>query len=152
MVTQLHLSLTMAIDARLLVLDEPTIGLDIVTRKDFYSVLLEDYFDEKRTIIITTHQVEEIEHILTDLVFINHGRIVLNETMDRVADKFIEVVVNPDNTKRARELTPCYEREVFGRSIFLFDGVNADRLRELGETRTPSVADLFVAKIKGAAA
>ena len=152
MITQLNLALTMAIDARLLVLDEPTIGLDIIFRKEFYTALLNDYFDEKRTIVVTTHQVEEIQDVLTDLMFINHGRIVLNETMDDIEKKFVEVMVKPDNAGRARQLTPVYERDDFGRSVFLFDSVNADQLRELGETRTPSVADLFVAKIKGEAA
>ena len=152
MVTQLHLALIMAIDARLLVLDEPTLGLDILFRKEFYSSLLNDYFDEKRTVLITTHQVEEVEHILTDLMFIDKGHVVLDDSMETVADKYVEVMVNPTNADAARALTPVYEREVFGKSVFLFDGVERNRLETLGELRTPSVADLFVAKVKGAAA
>jgi len=152
MVTQLHLALVMAIEARLLVLDEPTIGLDIIYRKDFYSTLLNDYFDEDRTILVTTHQVEEIEHILTDVMFINEGRIVLDDSMDSVAERFAEVAVGPDRVDEARSLQPIYERQVFGKSVFLFDGKPQDRLRQLGDTRCPGIADLFVAKIKGASA
>lgn len=152
MVVQLHLALTMAIDARLMVLDEPTLGLDIIYRKEFYTALLNDYFDENRTILVTTHQVEEVEHILTDLVFIDRGRIVLNETMESVAERYVELTVRPGEIDRARSLAPVYERELFGQKVFLYDSVARDDLRSLGETRTPSVADLFVAKIKGAAA
>jgi len=152
MVTQLHLALIMAIDARLLVLDEPTLGLDILYRKDFYRALLSDYIDEKRTILVTTHQVEEIEHILTDLLFINKGRIVLDATMEAVAENFVEVAVHPDNRERAESLQPVYERQDFGRSVFLYDGIARDKLSELGDVRTPSVADLFVAKVRGEAA
>ena len=152
MVTQLHLALIMAIDARLLILDEPTLGLDILYRKDFYRALLSDYFDEKRTILVTTHQVEEIEHILTDLLFINKGRIVLDCTMEAVAENFVEVAIHPDNRKQAESLRPLYEHQVFGRSIFLYDGIARDELSELGDVRTPSVADLFVAKVRGEAA
>lgn len=152
MVTQLHLALIMAVDAKLLVLDEPTIGLDIIYRKDFYAALLNDYFDEQRTILITTHQVEEIEHILTDLLFINKGKILLDASLDDVADTFVEVSVAPDQAAAARNLTPVYEHQGFGKQVFLFDGVGRDELSVLGETRTPSVADLFVAKVKGAAA
>jgi ABC-2 type transport system ATP-binding protein len=152
MVTQLHLALVMAIDARLLVLDEPTIGLDIIYRKDFYSTLLNDYFDEDRTILVTTHQVEEIEHILTDVLFINEGRIVLDDTMDSVAERFAEVAVGPDRVDEARGLQPIFERQLFGKSVFLFDGKPRDQLKHLGETRAPGIADLFVAKIKGASA
>lgn len=152
MVTQLHLALIMAIDAKLLILDEPTLGLDILYRKDFYRALLSDYFDEKRTILVTTHQVEEIEHILTDLLFINKGRIVLDATMEAVAENFVEVAIHPDNRERAESLRPLYEHQVFGRSIFLYDGIAKDKLSELGDVRTPSVADLFVAKVRGEAA
>ena len=152
MVTQLHLSLIMAIDAKLLILDEPTLGLDILYRKDFYRALLTDYFDEKRTILVTTHQVEEIEHILTDLLFINKGRIVLDCTMEEVAENFIEVAIHPDNRERAEALRPLYEHQVFGRSVFMYDGIEKDKLSDLGDVRTPSVADLFVAKVRGEAA
>ena len=152
MITQLHLALVMAIDAKLLVLDEPTLGLDILYRKQFYESLLGDYFDEGRTILITTHQVEEVEHILTDLLFIDRGRLVLNATMEDVAERFVQVTVNPDRLAQARELKPFYEREVFGRTVMFFQNNAADSLRSLGDTRTPSVADLFVAKIKGVAA
>ncbi|HWP94234.1 MAG TPA: ABC transporter ATP-binding protein [Gammaproteobacteria bacterium] len=152
MVTQLHLALVMAIDARLLVLDEPTLGLDILYRKEFYAALLNDYFDGRRTILVTTHQVEEIEKILTHLMFINHGRLVLNESMETVASKYTEVLVVPDRAEAARALGPLHEREMFGKRLFLFEGVERIRLRELGEIHTPSVADLFVAKMRGAAA
>jgi ABC-2 type transport system ATP-binding protein len=152
MVTQLHLALIMAIDAKLLILDEPTLGLDILFRKEFYRALLSDYFDAKRTILITTHQVEEIEHILTDLLFINKGRIVLDATMEAVAEKFVEVAIHPDHRARAESLQPLYEHQVFGRSVFLYDGIAKDQLSELGDVRTPSVADLFVAKVRGEAA
>ncbi len=150
MVTQLHLALIMAIDAKLLVLDEPTIGLDILYRKEFYSNLLNDYFDGKRTILVTTHQVEEIEKLLTHLMFIDNGRIVLNDSMEAVGEKYTEVLVNPDQTERARGLNPIGEREIFGKKLFLFEGVERGKLRQLGELHTPSVADLFVAKLKGA--
>jgi ABC-2 type transport system ATP-binding protein len=149
MIVQLHLALVMAIDARLLVLDEPTLGLDILYRKDFYQSLLNDYFDEQKTIIITTHQVEEVEHILTDLMFIRDGKIVLDASMDAVADRFTEVMVNPDKAAAARAMQPMGERQIFGKSIFLFDGTEKPRLAELGETRQPSIADLFVATMKG---
>jgi ABC-2 type transport system ATP-binding protein len=152
MVTQLHLALIMAIDAKLLILDEPTLGLDILYRKDFYRALLTDYFDEKRTILVTTHQVEEIEHILTDLLFINKGRIVLDATMEEVAENFVEVAIHPDNRERAEALRPLYEHQVFGRSVFMYDGIEKDKLSDLGDVRTPSVADLFVAKVRGEAA
>jgi len=152
MVAQLHLALVMAIDAKLLVLDEPTLGLDIIYRKEFYTHLLNDYFDEERTILITTHQVEEVEHILTDLVFIREGRIALEATMEEVQERYTEVMVRPEMAQAARELKPLYERELFGRHIFLYDSVARERLRELGELHTPSVADLFVGKMKGGAA
>jgi ABC-2 type transport system ATP-binding protein len=149
MIVQLHLALVMAIDARLLVLDEPTLGLDILYRKEFYQSLLNDYFDEQKTIIITTHQVEEVEHILTDLMFIRDGKIVLDASMDAIADRFTEVMVNPDRTAAARALQPLGERQIFGKSIFLFDGTDKPRLSELGEIRQPNIADLFVATMKG---
>jgi ABC-2 type transport system ATP-binding protein len=149
MVAQLHLALVMAIDARLLVLDEPTLGLDILYRKQFYTSLLNDYFDEERTIVITTHQVEEIEHILTDLIFIRDGRIALNATMEEVEQRYSELMVRPDVADQARALGPLYERELFGRHIFLYDNVSRDRLAGLGELHTPKVADLFVATMKG---
>ena len=152
MVTQLHLALVMAIDAKLLVLDEPTIGLDIIYRKEFYTTLLGDYFDEQRTIVVTTHQVEEVENILTDLLFIDRGRIVLQSSMEDVANDYVEVMVNPEKAQAARQYTPLYEREVFGKSVFLFKGIETNTLSSLGELRTPSVADLFVAKVKGMAA
>jgi ABC-2 type transport system ATP-binding protein len=149
MIVQLHLALVMAIDARLLVLDEPTLGLDILYRKQFYQNLLEDYFDENKTIIVTTHQVEEVEHILTDLMFIRDGRIVLDADMDAIGERFIEVMVNADRADAARSLKPIDERQVFGKSIFLFDGVGRAELEQLGETRRPSISDLFVATMKG---
>lgn len=149
MIVQLHLALVMAIDAKLLVLDEPTLGLDIMFRKQFYQNLLEDYFDEEKTIIITTHQVEEIEHILSDLMFIRDGKIVLSASMDDVADRFAEVMVNADKADAARALKPIDERQVFGKSVFLFDGVPRAQLAGLGETRNVGVADLFVATMKG---
>ncbi|MGA9332912.1 MAG: ABC transporter ATP-binding protein [Rudaea sp.] len=149
MIAQLHLAVVMAIDAKLLVLDEPTLGLDILYRKDFYQSLLNDYFDEQKTILITTHQIEEVEHILSDLLFIRDGRIVLDATMDQVGERFAEVMVNPDKADAARALNPMYERQVFGKSIFLFDGVERARLAGLGELHKPSVADLFVATMKG---
>ncbi|HMM58436.1 MAG: ABC transporter ATP-binding protein [Xanthomonadales bacterium PRO7] len=149
MIVQLHLALVMAIDAKLLILDEPTLGLDILYRKEFYNNLLSDYFDEQKTILVTTHQIEEIEHILTDLLFIKEGKIVLDATMDDVGERFAEVMVNPDKADAARTLKPLYERQIFGKSIFLFDGIDKSRLAELGELHKPSVADLFVATMKG---
>jgi ABC-2 type transport system ATP-binding protein len=149
MIVQLHLALVMAIDARLLVLDEPTLGLDILYRKQFYQSLLEDYFDEHKTIIVTTHQVEEVEHILTDLMFIRDGKIVLDADMDAIGERFIEVLVNADHADAARALKPLDERQVFGKSIFLFDGAPRAQLETLGETRRPSISDLFVATMKG---
>ncbi|MES2150897.1 MAG: ABC transporter ATP-binding protein [Pseudomonadota bacterium] len=149
MVVQLHLALVMAVDARLLVLDEPTLGLDILYRKQFYQNLLEDYFDENKTIIITTHQVEEVEHILTDLMFIRDGKIVLSVTMDEVGERYTEVMVAPDKLTAANALGPIDQRTVFGKSVMLFDGVARSQLAALGETRNPSVADLFVATMKG---
>jgi ABC-2 type transport system ATP-binding protein len=149
MIVQLHLALVMAIDAKLLVLDEPTLGLDIMYRKQFYQNLLEDYFDENKTIIITTHQVEEVEHILTDLMFIREGKIVLAATMDEVGERYTEVMVQADKVGAAAALDPIDQRTVFGKSVMLFDGVARSQLATLGETRNPSVADLFVATMKG---
>jgi ABC-2 type transport system ATP-binding protein len=149
MVAQLHLALVMAIDANLLVLDEPTLGLDILYRKQFYTNLLNDYFDEERTILITTHQVEEVEHILTDLVFIQDGKIALQATMEEVEQRYTELMVSPDRADAARQLGPLYERELFGRHIFLYESADKARLAELGELHTPSVADLFVATMQG---
>ncbi|MGB2664371.1 MAG: ABC transporter ATP-binding protein [Candidatus Acidiferrum sp.] len=147
MVAQLHLALVMAIDAKLLVLDEPTLGLDILYRKQFYDSLLNDYFDRSRTIVVTTHQVEEIQDVLTDVMFINRGRIILNSSMEEFASRYAEVMVNPDRVAAARALKPMHERQVFGRSILLFDRVDRQQLSALGEVRTPSLADLFVAVI-----
>ena len=145
MVAQLHLAIVMAIDARLLVLDEPTLGLDILYRKQFYDSLLNDYFDRSRTIVVTTHQVEEVEHVLTDLMFIDRGQIVLDCSMEEVESRYLEVMVNPEKMSAARALRPIYERQVFGRSILLFDGVDRQQLAALGEVRAPGIADLFVA-------
>jgi ABC-2 type transport system ATP-binding protein len=149
MIVQLHLALVMAIDAKLLVLDEPTLGLDILYRKQFYQNLLEDYFDENKTIIVTTHQVEEIEHILSDLMFIREGKITLSATMDEVGERFVEVMVPAENAAAARALKPIDERQVFGKSVLLFDGVPRAQLAQLGETRNVGIADLFVAQMKG---
>jgi ABC-2 type transport system ATP-binding protein len=154
MIVQLHLALVMAIDAKLLVLDEPTLGLDIIYRKQFYQNLLEDYFDENKTIIITTHQVEEVEHILTDLLFIRDGRIVLAASMDEVGERYVEVMVAADKVNAANALQPLDQRTVFGKNVMLFDsaragGVSRAQLSALGETRNPSIADLFVATMKG---
>ena len=151
MVTQLHLALVLAIDARLLVLDEPTLGLDILYRKQFYDSLLNDYFDGSRTIVLTTHQVEEIEHVLTDVMFIDRGRIVFSRTMEELESRYSEVRVHPDHLAAARALGPMHERQVFGRSVLLFDGIDRQRLAPLGEVRTPSLADVFVA-VMGAGA
>ena len=145
MVAQLHLALVMAIDAKLLVLDEPTLGLDILYRKQFYDSLLNDYFDQTRTIVVTTHQVEEIQHILTDVVFVDHGRIVLNASMEALEARYLEVMVQPEHLAAARSFKPIYERQVFGRGIMLFDHGDRGRLSGFGEVRTPSLADLFVA-------
>ena len=145
MVTQLHLALVMAIDARLLVLDEPTLGLDILFRKQFYDSLLNDYFDRSRTIVVTTHQVDEIQDVLTDVMFINRGRIVFECSMEEFESRYMEVTVNPENVAAARALKPIYERQRLGRNILLFDGVSRQQVAALGEVRTPSIADLFVA-------
>jgi ABC-2 type transport system ATP-binding protein len=145
MVAQLHLALVMAIDAKLLVLDEPTLGLDILYRKQFYDSLLNDYFDRSRTIVVTTHQVEEIQDVLTDVMFINRGRIVFDCSMDEFESRYLEVMVNAEQLAAARAVKPIYERQVFGRSILLFDGIERQELAALGEVRRPSIADLFVA-------
>jgi ABC-2 type transport system ATP-binding protein len=145
MVAQLHLALVMAIDARLLVLDEPTLGLDILYRKQFYDSLLNDYFDRSRTILLTTHQVEEIEHVLTDVVFINRGRIVFNRSIEEVESRYLELSVRPEQLDAARALRPIYEREIIGRTILLFDHVDRPQLARLGDVRTAGIADLFVA-------
>jgi ABC-2 type transport system ATP-binding protein len=145
MVTQLHLALILAIEARLLVLDEPTLGLDLLYRRAFYDTLLNDYFTEERTIIITTHQVEEIENLLTDVMFINHGRLVLNSAVEDLASRFRQLVVGPDRLPEARAMRPIHEREVFGRYGLIYDGRSEQELGALGELRTPSIADLFVA-------
>lgn len=147
MVAQLHLALVMAIDAKLLVLDEPTLGLDILFRKQFYDSLLNDYFDRNRTIVVTTHQVEELQHVLTDLMFMDRGRIVLDCSMEEIESRYVELTVNPGQAAAARALKPMYEREALGRSIMLFDRVDRRQLAELGEARTPSIADLFVAVV-----
>ena len=154
MIVQLHLALVMAIDAKLLVLDEPTLGLDIIYRKAFYQNLLEDYFDEHKTIVITTHQVEEVEHILTDLLFIRDGKIALAASMEEIGERYVEVMVGSDKVAAARALQPIDERTVFGKSVMLFDalragGLSRTQLAALGEVRNPSVADLFVATMKG---
>jgi ABC-2 type transport system ATP-binding protein len=147
MVAQLHLALVMAIDARLLVLDEPTLGLDILYRKQFYDSLLNDYYDRSRTIIVTTHQVEEIQHVITDLMFIDRGRIVFNCNMEEFESRYAEVIVKPDRLADAHALKPMNERQMLGRSILLFDRVDRQQLAALGEVHTPGIADLFVAVI-----
>jgi ABC-2 type transport system ATP-binding protein len=158
MVTQLHLALVMAIDAKLLVLDEPTLGLDLLFRKQFYDSLLNDYFDRSRTIIVTTHQVEEIQQILTDMMFINRGRIVLSCSMEDFETRYAELTARPETIAEARALKPIHERQLLGRSILLFEGADRGSLAALGEVRAPSIADLFVAvmgdqaRIQGAAA
>lgn len=151
LVVQLHLALVMAIDAKLLVLDEPTLGLDILYRKQFYQNLLEDYFDDNKTIVITTHQIEEVEHILSDLMFIENGRIVLAASMDEVGERYAEVMVEPQFVAVASALGPISQRTVFGKSVMLFDRADRTQLATFGEVRTPSVADLFVATMKGQA-
>ncbi len=154
MVTQLHLALILAIDARLLVLDEPTLGLDLLFRRQFYDALLNDYFNKERTIVLTTHQVEEIENLLTDVIFINRGHVVLDSSVDSLSERYLQLTVNSEQAARARQLNPFYEREVFGRVAMFFEGRTAAELSSVsqgaGEVRTPSVADLFVAKMQGA--
>jgi ABC-2 type transport system ATP-binding protein len=152
MVTQLHLALVMAVDAKLLVLDEPTLGLDILFRKRFYDSLLNDYFDHTRTIIVTTHQIDEIQDVLTDFVFLNHGRIVLECSMEAFESRYVEVMVNPEHLGEARALRPIHERPVFGRSVLLYDHGDRQQLAALGDVRTPSIADLFVAVMEAAEA
>ena len=147
MVTQLHLALIMAIDAKLLILDEPTLGLDILFRKQFYDSLLNDYFDRNRTIVVTTHQVEEVQHILTDVVFLDRGRIVLDASMEDLEARYLELAVAPEQLAAARTFRPVYERAGLGRSFLVFDGADRTRLEELGEVRTPSLADIFVARM-----
>ena len=150
MTTQLHLALIMAIDAKLLILDEPTLGLDLLYRRTFYDTLLNDYFDRERTILVTTHQVEEIEHLLTDVLFIDRGRIVLDAAVETLPERFVQVVTNSTHASAARALGPIDEREVFGRIAMTFENRRADELASFGETRIPSIADLFVAKMQGA--
>jgi ABC-2 type transport system ATP-binding protein len=145
MVTQLHLALIMAIDAKLLVLDEPTLGLDVLFRKQFYDSLLNDYFDRTRTIVVTTHQVDEIQDVLTDVMFLDRGRIVFSRSTEEFESRYVEVMVNPESAPAAWALKPIHERQVFGRSILLFDGVDRQELAVFGDVRTPSIADLFVA-------
>jgi ABC-2 type transport system ATP-binding protein len=145
MVTQMHLALVMAIDARLLVLDEPTLGLDILFRKQFYDSLLNDYFDRNRTIVVATHQVDEIEHVLTDLMFIDRGRIVFNRSMEEVESRYLEVLVHPDKLAAARALKPIHERQRLGRSILLYEAVDREQMAAFGEVHAPSISDLFVA-------
>jgi ABC-2 type transport system ATP-binding protein len=145
MVTQLHLALVMAADAKLLVLDEPTLGLDLLFRKQFYDALLSDYFDKSRTVLVTTHQVEEIEHVLTDVMFMDRGRLVLDCSMEELEARYTEVVVHPEQVEAARALKPIQERQLLGRSVLLFDAVDGSRLAALGEVRRPSIADLFLA-------
>ncbi len=152
MVTQLHLSIIIAIDAKFLVLDEPTIGLDIIFRKEFYSNILSDYFDGEKTILITTHQVEEIENLLTDVMFINNGRLVLDAKMEDLPAQFVELMASGEKAEAARRFRPIFEHDVFGKKIMTFEGVERSMLTEFGELRTPAIADLFVAKVKGAAA
>jgi ABC-2 type transport system ATP-binding protein len=151
MVVQLHLALVMAIDAKLLVLDEPTLGLDILYRKQFYDSLLNDYFDRSRTIVVTTHQVEEVQHVLTDLMIIDRGRIVFGCSMEEFESRYCEVTVNPDQVAAARALKPMHERQILGRSILLFDGADRKQLAAFGDVRTPGIADLFVAVLGNAA-
>jgi ABC-2 type transport system ATP-binding protein len=152
MVTQLHLALILAIDARVLVLDEPTLGLDLLYRRQFYDTLLNDYFDKERTILITTHQVEEVEQLFTDVIFINHGRFALNSPVEALGERYQQLTVTAEQAARARELKPFYEREIFGRVALFFEGRSAAELGAYGEVRTPSIADLFVAKMQGVSA
>ena len=151
MVTQLHLALILAIDARFLVLDEPTLGLDLLYRRKFYDTLLNDYFDKERTILLTTHQVEEVENLFTDVIFLSHGHIALNSSVEELGARYVQLTVAAEQAARARALRPFYEREVFGRVAMLFEGRSTAELKALGELRTPSIADLFVAKMQGSA-
>lgn len=149
MVTQLHLALILAIDAKLLVLDEPTLGLDLLFRRAFYDTLLNDYFDKERTIIVTTHQVEEVENLLTDVMFINHGKVVLDTPVEQIGERYLQVVTTPDKAPAARALGPLHEREVFGRIGMVFEGRSAAELKPFGDVRPPALSDLFVARIQG---
>jgi ABC-2 type transport system ATP-binding protein len=149
MVTQLHLALILAIDARLLVLDEPTLGLDLLFRRQFYDTLLNDYYDKERTILITTHQVEEVENLLTDVLFIQRGRIALASSVEDIGTRYVQLTASTEQARLARQLQPFYERAVFGRVVLLFEGRSAEELQKFGEVRTPSIADLFVAKMQG---
>jgi len=151
MVTQLHLALIMAIDARLLVLDEPTLGLDLLYRRKFYDTLVNDYFDKERTILLTTHQVEEVENLFTDVIFINHGRVALASSVEDLSARYQQLTLTAEAAARARALHPFYERELFGRVAMFFEGRSAAELGSFGELRTPSIADLFVAKMQGSA-
>jgi ABC-2 type transport system ATP-binding protein len=152
MVTQLHLALILAIDARLLVLDEPTLGLDLLFRRQFYDTLVNDYFDKERTILVTTHQVEEVENLLTDVIFLQRGRVVLATPVEDIGTRYLQVTASNDQAQLARELRPFYEREVFGRVVLFFEGRTPPELQQFGEIRTPSISDLFVAKMQGEAA
>ena len=151
MITQLHLTLILAINARLLVLDEPTLGLDLIYRRQFYDTLLSDYFDKERTILLTTHQVEEVENLLTDVLFIDRGHVVLDATLDELAARFVQLNVATDKIDAARALKPFHERTLFGKTIMLFEDRPAESFAGLGELRTPGVADLFAAKIQAGA-
>jgi ABC-2 type transport system ATP-binding protein len=149
MVTQLHLALILAIDARLLVLDEPTLGLDLLYRRQFYDTLLNDYFSKERTILLTTHQVEEVENLFTDVMFISRGKLALMSPVEELGSRYLQLTVSAEQAGPARALKPFYEREVFGRVAMFFEGRTAAELAPLGELRTPSIADLFVAKMQG---
>jgi ABC-2 type transport system ATP-binding protein len=149
MVTQLHLALILAIDARFLVLDEPTLGLDLLYRRQFYDTLLNDYFDKERTILLTTHQVEEVEQLFTDVIFINRGHVALSASVEELGTRYVQLTVSTEAAPRARELKPFYEREVFGRIAMFFEGRSPAELAPLGDTRIPSIADLFVARMQG---
>jgi ABC-2 type transport system ATP-binding protein len=149
MVTQLHLALILAIDARFLVLDEPTLGLDLLFRRQFYDTLLNDYFNKERTILLTTHQVEEVEQLFTDVIFISRGHVALSASVEELGTRYVQLTVSADAAARARELKPFYEREVFGRVALFFEGRSPSELASLGEIRTPSIADLFVARMQG---
>ena len=152
MVTQLHLALVMAIRARLLVLDEPTLGLDLLVRRRFYDTLLNDYMDDERTILVTTHQVEEIEYLLTDVIFIEQGKIALDTPVEQLGERYSQLMVKPDQLAAARSLQPFSERSVLGRTVLFYDGVHRDALAPLGELGTPTIADLFVARMQKEAA
>jgi ABC-2 type transport system ATP-binding protein len=152
MVTQLHLALVLAIRAKLLVLDEPTLGLDLLVRRRFYDTLLNDYMDEERTILVTTHQVEEIEHLLTDVMFIEQGKLVLDTPVEAIGERYAQLIVKPDQVAAARALGPFSERPVLGRTVFFYENARREELAALGELGTPSIADLFVASVTREAA